>query len=160
MTTACLECGKPITGEHIKDASERRRAVRRNTFCSKPCSTRHTARNRASTKYRRLTTRGYVEVWKPGHPMAQRSGYLLEHRLVMAEHLGRSLGPTEVVHHINEVKTDNRIENLELLGKVEHDRLPKPAPKPFACPHCGGLLQTFGTFSRVRTVVAVEPSPR
>lgn len=160
MTRECLECGSPITAEHLPEGWRRNQGLRRLRFCNKRCSTRHTARNRAGTTYRRLTTRGYVEVWNPTHPMAQKSGYMMEHRLVMSEHLGRSLEPWEVVHHKNEVRTDNRLENLELLTKDVHDRLPKPAPKPFGCPHCGGLIQTFGTHSRVRTVVALPGGAR
>ena len=42
------------------------------------------------------------------------------HRMLMEEHLGRKLEPWEVVHHIDENKLNNAIENLEVLTVQEH----------------------------------------
>ena len=64
---------------------------------------------------------GYVMVLLPEYPNATRKGYVYEHRVVMEQSIGRYLDAKEVVHHINEVKTDNRIENLMLFKSVgEH----------------------------------------
>lgn len=61
---------------------------------------------------------GYVWVRiAPHDPLAvmrNRAGYVLEHRLVLARALGRPLTQPETVHHINGVKADNRLANLQL----------------------------------------------
>lgn len=44
-------------------------------------------------------------------------------RHLMETHLGRQLAPGEVVHHINEDPTDDRIENLEVMSESEHKRM-------------------------------------
>lgn len=55
--------------------------------------------------------------------MARMDGYIMEHRLVMAQRLGRCLLRTEVVNHINHDPRDNRPENLELYpSNGDHKR--------------------------------------
>ena len=73
---------------------------------------------------RRTPKSGYIEVriypTDPFRAIAKKSGYVLEHRLIMCRHLGRLLKEGEQVHHINGIRDDNRIENLEVRDIREH----------------------------------------
>lgn len=46
-----------------------------------------------------------------------------EHRLLMENYLGRKLSSSELVHHINFNRFDNRIENLQIVSRSEHKKL-------------------------------------
>lgn len=66
---------------------------------------------------------GYIVIkLNPSSPYFSMSngGWITEHRLVMAEHLGRCLKSWEIVHHRNGNGQDNRIENLEIMERLPH----------------------------------------
>jgi len=63
---------------------------------------------------------GYIGVYVPKHPYASSDGYVMLHRLVMEQHIGRYLKTGEVVHHKNHIRNDNRLENLQLMSVSEH----------------------------------------
>jgi len=71
---------------------------------------------------KRISREGYILILVRNHPYITNDGYMFEHRLVMEKHIGRYLLPSEIVHHINGIKTDNRIENLELTTRKIHTK--------------------------------------
>ncbi len=66
---------------------------------------------------------GYILKLHKNHPSGLKKPYLREHRLVLEAHLGRTLNKDEIVHHLNGDKTDNRVENLQIVTRSEHIRI-------------------------------------
>jgi len=63
---------------------------------------------------RTVKDNGYVMIMNKKYPNAHKSGYVFEHALVMSAEIGRPPRDSETVHHKNGIRSDNRIENLEL----------------------------------------------
>lgn len=64
---------------------------------------------------RMTTSSGYIFIMNKDHPHSNKDGYVLEHRLVMENIIGRYLTKDEVVHHRNKIRDDNKERNLFLF---------------------------------------------
>jgi hypothetical protein len=133
---ACIDCGKPrwVILDKGNPSHERCSAcvARNRIFTDKTkvkMSVSHLSKGLIGEKNSnwqggRNCVNGYILVWLPRdsffYPMTDRKGYIREHRLVMAQSLGRCLQPFENVHHKNGVKDDNRLDNLELTMQSAH----------------------------------------
>ncbi len=108
----------------------------RKKYCSMKCRTSDKnffdflrGKNNYAWKGGKTKSGEYIYVKSPNHPNRNKGGYVFEHRLIMEKKLGRYLERNEEVHHVNQNKSDNRIENLELVLSKAHFGIVK-------CPHC------------------------
>lgn len=105
-TRVCLMCGK----QYISSRASRK-------VCSTECAHKYRS---ACAEHKVYMENGYLVEHHKGY---NKKGNAKQHRMIVEEYIGRKLEPYEVVHHINGVKTDNRIENLQVMTASEHASL-------------------------------------
>ena len=109
----CLVCERtfPIHNSEVRKGRK---------YCSRSCWRKRPIKR--NPRPRTITANGYVSVYAPDHPTADRQGRVLEHRLVWERAHG--LLPEDWdVHHKDGDKTNNALENLEAMPKSEHTSL-------------------------------------
>jgi hypothetical protein len=111
VETKCAVCGS----DTLQDLSNQKRSKSKSACCSRECQNKIRERQDGFKKYKRGTIDSHVMVRARLHKNADGMGYVPEHRLIIEEQIGRHLDKKEIVHHINLVKSDNRIENLVLF---------------------------------------------
>lgn len=110
----CVQCGQPF--ETVPSAIKK--------LCSRACyadwrSAQYRGINHPTYQGRVLLAVGYIGIFEPTHPLAMKHGYVLEHRKMLYD-AGILVPEGSHVHHINHVKTDNRLENLQIMTPEEH----------------------------------------
>lgn len=132
----CSNCGEKF---------ERRASgkIGKNSFCTRKCQYEfHRGENATWYKGGRyLNDKGYVLVLNPEHPRPVASRYVYEHIEVVEKHLGRYLLSDENIHHINGVKDDNRLENLQIVTPQEHRAIHADKTKSELAGNCKSVAE-------------------
>lgn len=131
----CDECGAKISRYPSQ--------IKKNNYCSIECSSKHTyikknQRLSIKTEFKkkqkphnykgkiytqsRSNSGKYVLLYLPNHHLADKKGYVREHRLVAETKIGRFLLKDEIVHHIDGNTLNNNPDNLQVMKKKDHDR--------------------------------------
>lgn len=102
-------------------------------YCSHSCAAHYKGINKRGKKlqqregweYSQKTKDkdGYIRMFAGNHLFANGRKMIAQHIMVMELHIQRSLTSLECVHHINENKQDNRLENLQLMSKSHHSKI-------------------------------------
>ena len=79
-----------------------------------------TGKDHPNWKGGRRIDNGYVIILRRGHPRAGRDGYVKEHILVWEQENNKPLPKGWIIHHLNGIKSDNRICNLQALPNKKH----------------------------------------
>jgi len=127
---ACIDCGKKRWVRLRKNKPVNLKCrICNGGKCPNRMSKMPKADNHWNWQGGNQTAHGYILILLPPDnffsPMTDKRGYIFKHRFIMARHFGRCLQSWEVVHHINGMPDDNRLENLMLLTKAEHTKLHK-----------------------------------
>lgn len=99
-------------------------------FC-RPCF----SKNRVGAKSSRwkggkfIDTKGYIMVKMPNHALADKQGYVLEHRLIMSELVGVEYVLDMVVHHKDGDRQNNDPNNLEIITRSKHSSMHNRTPE-------------------------------
>ena len=117
----CKHCGKNF-----------KRVRTEQVFCSKSCAShrkgsirkgKKTGPQRGRKYAKRMDKDGYIRIYAGNHPFADGRLMILEHIAVMEVAIGRRISKEEVVHHKNHQRSDNRLENLEIMTRSQHCKL-------------------------------------
>lgn len=100
------------------------------------------SKGRPITGKRIFDSHGYVKIYAPTHPLADSTGRVYEHRMVVHD-AGIAIPIGSEVHHINGDRADNRLENLEVLSRDAHRQHhdAQRQPKFQNCVVCGKTYQ-------------------
>lgn len=116
--------GHKVSKETRKKLSEKHKGKRLSKEHKRKISEANKGKLHGMWKGGRIRMLGYILINSPNHPNKNSLGYVREHRLIVEKKIGRYLKKGEVIHHINEIKDDNRIENLMLFpNESEHMKL-------------------------------------
>jgi len=114
----CPGCNNDFFAQSRYEASNKQGGK----YCSKDCfmkfgfsGSKH-ARWKGGTRNRT----GYVQIHSPGHPRADKQGYVFQHHIAAEKQIGRNLKKHEVVHHIDGGRANNSIENLIVFNDFQH----------------------------------------
>lgn len=110
IEVACSVCGEIII--------RHRSSIKKDIFCSRGCYAKHLSVSMTGD----LHPRWNGGIYSPGGYVFVRTNgrYVQKHRQVVEEHMNRPLKSDEIIHHVNGIKNDNRIGNLQVVNRAEH----------------------------------------